>query len=148
MVLCGVVHFHHGRCALPNPSLHSVDTQIQAGLLCFLRLATFVSTVRINGNFYFCHIHPRIVCRRGAFRWVKLLHFDASGRLFKMLHQLSIGHLVQYAGFASFPKDAARLDRCDVIDELFADDGLFGLNPTLSELCVVLVPVKYQHKEP
>lgn len=40
LVLCGVVHFHHGRCALPNPSLPSVDTQIRPGLLCFLRLAT------------------------------------------------------------------------------------------------------------
>ena len=65
-----------------------------------------------------------------------------------MLHQLSIGHLVQYAGFVSFLKNAARQDRRDKIDELFADDGLFGLNPTLSELFVVLVAVKYQLKEP
>ena len=40
LVLCGVFHFHHGRCALPNPSLHSVDTQTRAGFLCFLRHAT------------------------------------------------------------------------------------------------------------
>ena len=65
-----------------------------------------------------------------------------------MLHQLSIGHLVQYASFVSLLKNAARQDRRDKIDELFADDGLFGLNPTLSELFVVLVAVKYQLKEP
>ena len=51
LVLCGVFHFHHGRCALLSSSLHSVDTQTQAGFFKFSAPCDFVSTAPYSYEF-------------------------------------------------------------------------------------------------